>query len=240
MRKTTILKIQKKVSDFLEQIPENHKNFYGLSSSLIYFSGPTLYFHLQSLNSKHCPSLFAKSSYAMLACWGMHRMGPKGPKMKDFSIYEKSLHDIWSDIRELQGHSLDSLDNEQWTKLRKCFSNLKIMEGDCILVGHSKVLAHLLPSIVPPIDRTHTLKFLEISITPKESETLQWDKFEAILKSFFLPILKDKQFQAYYRSGKLLNQPWATSALKCIDNLIIGAEKIKKTRIIDGKRRAEK
>ena len=41
------------------------------------FGGPSLYFHLQSLDAARKQNLdrFAECTYAMLAAWGMHRMG---------------------------------------------------------------------------------------------------------------------------------------------------------------------
>lgn len=147
------------INDFTKGIAGNHKKFYRKIPK--YFNGPTLYFHLESLNSRHCPVLFAKNSYAMLACWGMHRMGPNGPKMKGFSIYQKSINEIWPDIRDLQNHSLETLGLFEWEKFRRCFFKLSIMEGPIILIGHSKVLSHLLPKITPPFDRTYTLNYLK-------------------------------------------------------------------------------
>jgi hypothetical protein len=82
------------------------------------------------------------------------------------------------------------------------------------------VLAHLLPNIVPPIDRTHTLKFLGVTIYPGESREEQLGKFQEILKVFFLETLKSDSFKKYHQMVLLQNQPWATSPLKCIDNLI--------------------
>lgn len=219
--------MQDKVEFFFKILPAAHRKFYENPGELRYFNGPTLYYHRESLNSRHCPVLFAKNSYAMLACWGMHRMGSKGPKMKDFATYKKSIDSIWPFICELQSHKLSIEKLIPREKLESCFLNLEVMEGDSILVGHSKVLAHLLPDITPPIDRTHTLKFLEISLQkPKVNEKEKhWEIYQNVLQKFYLPILKDDRFQKYLQCRLLQGHPWATSPLKCIDNLLIGAEK---------------
>jgi hypothetical protein len=231
--------MQDKIKPFFETLTDAHREFYDNSDGVQYFNGPTLYYHIESLNSRHCPVMFAKNSYAMLACWGMHRMGSKGPKMKGFSTYMASITRIWPDIRNLQSYSLAN-EKLPWDKLESCFLNLKVMVGGSFLVGHSKVLAHLLPEISPPIDRTYTLKHLGISLQSAKTEKKQWEIYQSALRKFFLPILQDDRYQKYLQCLSHQSHAWATSPLKCIDNLIIGAEKIKKTRIIDGKRRAEK
>jgi hypothetical protein len=44
------------------------------------FGGPSLHFHLRSLDAAIAQDFerFAESVYAVLASWGMHRMGPGG------------------------------------------------------------------------------------------------------------------------------------------------------------------
>jgi hypothetical protein len=217
--------MQEKIEPFFKIFPAAHRKFYENPHELRYFNGPTLHYHIESLNSRHCPVLFTKNSYAMLACWGMHRMGSKGPKMQEFSSYQKSINEIWPDIRDLQSHSLETLGLFEWEKFRRCFFKLNIMEGAIILIGHSKVLSHLLPNITPPIDRTYILKHLEIFLANGEKEKKQWEIYFNTLKNFFRPILQDDRFQKYLQCRSLQSHPWATSPLKCIDNLIIGAEK---------------
>jgi hypothetical protein len=216
--------MQNKIQYFFETLAAAHREFYDKPEGLKYFNGPTLYYHIESLNSRHCPVLFAKNSYGMLACWGMHRMGSKGPKMKEFSSYMASITKIWPDIRILQSYSLPN-EKLPWDKLESCFLNLQVMESDRILVGHSKILAHHLPDITPPIDRTYTLKHLGVSLQNAKTKKEEWEIFQTVLQKFFLPILQDNRFEKYLQCRSLQEQSWATSPLKVIDNLIIGAEK---------------
>lgn len=100
------------------------------------------------------------------------------------------------------------------SKLAILYENLKVMESKAKLVGVSKVLHHLLPDLVPPVDRTHTLKFFYDRSNYREKEG----------KEIFLKI-----FDAFYDICKKLNltekdlkRRWDTSIPKLIDNAIIG------------------
>jgi hypothetical protein len=50
------------------------------------FGGPSLHFHLRGLEAARSQDFerFAEYVYAVLASWGMHRMGPGGSKMREF------------------------------------------------------------------------------------------------------------------------------------------------------------
>lgn len=63
-------------------------------------------------------------------------------------------------------HEIDETEKEEIKKdLRDVFLNLKVMESNARLVGNSKALHHLLPELVPPVDRQYTVKFFtEIKI----------------------------------------------------------------------------
>ena len=97
--------------------------------------------------------------------------------MKGFSSYMASINRIWPDIRILQSYSLGN-EKLPWDKLESCFLNLEVMQGGSILVGHSKVLAHLSPNITSQIDRTHTLKYLGVSLQNAETRQKQWENIE--------------------------------------------------------------
>jgi hypothetical protein len=53
------------------------------------FGGPSLYFQVQSLNAARERNFdrFCECTYAMLASWGMHRMGSRGSKMREFGDF---------------------------------------------------------------------------------------------------------------------------------------------------------
>ena len=96
--------------------------------------------------------------------------------------------------------------------LRTLFEKLKTMASGSRLVGNSKVIHHLLPDLVPPIDRTHTLKFFygHMNITKGEIE-LFVEFFEKFIKIARSINAENYQFTAFN-----------TSIPKIIDNAIMG------------------
>jgi len=43
--------------------------------------------------------------------------------------------------------------------LKKIYYGLKVSISDATIVAHSKALAHILPALIPPIDRQYTIRF---------------------------------------------------------------------------------
>jgi hypothetical protein len=98
------------------------------------------------------------------------------------------------------------------------------LHGDGHVAGRQfKVLAHLLPNLVPPVDREYTLTFLFGNKQIANDMEKEWQKLRQILQGFFHPVVQNPIFQA--RAEQWLAQPerlrWDTSALKILDNLVI-------------------
>lgn len=193
------------------------------------FIGPSLYFHkkaIKNINSKDREK-YLEYIYATLASWGMHRMGSKGAKMISFEVFRDSIKNNWKLIKKLRKVKLKDLseNHKSIEDIKELFKNIKIMHTESILVGNTKVMSHLLPELIPPIDRQYTLKYLRgnnnISI-PNDYDK-QVELFLKILVSFFSRIAKDKDFKKWSdrQKGKY---KWNTSMPKIIDNLIIGAK----------------
>ena len=105
------------------------------------------------------------------------------------------------------------------------------MASGTSLVGNSKVMAHLLPNLIPPVDREYTLKFLFGKNTIKNAIESEWLTLEQILNDFFYPILYSQRFQTKAREWLADSRwkSWDTSETKIIDNLIVGLSKIGRT-----------
>lgn len=205
----------------LRSLRQAHDRFY----EEVVFAGPSLHFHHEALRSAQAGSVtkFATNSYAMLAAWGMHRMGPKGAKMGPFDAYLLSLKSMWPTIRRLQSVAPQALTQHDWTDLKRCFFAIRVMRSESVLVAHSKVLAHAIPNLVPPIDREYTVRWLKgkKNYVPPSLDG-QWSWFEEFLREFFYPVEADKNFRAVARHWMTPQWQWNTSRLKVIDNLVIG------------------
>ncbi len=210
----------------LEDLDPAHKSFYDAQV----FGGPSLYFHLRSLDAAKRRDLdgVAESTYAVLASWGMHRMGPGGSKMCEFECFRASLQNVWPTVISLQDKTPDTLTESDWSSLGEVFSKICCMASKTSLVGNSKVMAHLLPNLVPPVDREYTLKLLFGRGDITNGVDVEWTKLKQVLASFFYPVIQSPVFQA--RADEWLAHRdefrWDTSHLKIADNLVIGLSKM--------------
>ncbi len=191
------------------------------------FGGPSLYFHHRALQAGKQGDFdhFAEYVYALLAAWGMHRMGRGGSKMREFDEFQASLRALWPTILRLRQASPDDLERQDgWRDLNRVFVGIRCMASGTSLVGNSKVMAHALPNLVPPVDREYTLTFLFGHGQIINGLDSEWQKLESILRGFFYPVLQSEPFT--FKAAQWLQQPerfrWDTSPLKVVDNLIIG------------------
>ncbi len=207
------------------------------------FGGPSLHFHLRSLEAARAQDFerFVEYVYAVLPSWGMHRMGG-GPKMREFSEFHSSLKAVWPMALQLQGKTPTDLGPTDWASLRTVFCGIRCMASGTSLVGNSKVIAHLLPKLVSPVDREYTLNYLFRHGQIKNGIEVEWIKLAQILEGFFYPIAQSPLFQSKAEEwlGHGDRFKWDTSALKIVDNLVIGLSKMERAEPIarDSKRQA--
>lgn len=214
----------------LENLNAAHAAYYQAET----FGGPSLYFHLKALDAARKLEIdrFAEYMYATLASWGMHRMGQGGSKMCDFDTFQASVRTAWSLVASLQSKRPEDLNADDWRGLRDIFTGVKCMRTATSLVGNSKVMAHALPNLVPPVDREYTLKFLYGRGEIKNDIEVEWKRLEEILRGFFHSVLASTPFQKAVRGWMQQRDSfsWDTSEMKVIDNLLIGLMKMKRNR----------
>ncbi|MDL1971328.1 MAG: hypothetical protein LWW94_10290 [Candidatus Desulfofervidaceae bacterium] len=219
---------KEKKLDILNNAEKYHDKFYKVEK----FRGPSLYFHrrtLEMINSSNF-DLYLEFIYATLASWGMHRMGQGGSKMQNFDVFKNSIMKIREQIEQAREIDYQSINDADWKLLKTIFCNIKVMASGTSLVGNSKVMAHLLPNIIPPIDREYTLRYLKGNTNIKNEINVEWDLMREIIENFFIPVARNSNF-TQKANNWIDNQseyPWDTSIFKVIDNLIIGAGLIDK------------
>lgn len=147
-----------RVRDLLANAGAYHAAYYRADA----FGGPSLYFHLRALETRNAPNAVAHLEYvyATLASWGMHRMGRGGSKMLSFETFRASVAPVKDRILHAQGFAPFAMDEERWAVLKEIFHGVHVMASGTMLVGNTKVMHHMMPNIVPPIDRAYTLRFL--------------------------------------------------------------------------------
>ncbi len=80
--------------------------------------------------------------------------------MCDYGPFHQSIRTCWPLVLRLRSRQPKNLTAEDWSSLQTLFVAIKCMRTGTLLVGNSKVLAHALPNLIPPVDREYTLKFL--------------------------------------------------------------------------------
>jgi hypothetical protein len=136
------------------------------------FVGPSIYFHVKGLEhlKRHVEpvgtlydDLFFDYLYATLTSWGLNRMGPGKTKLGPISDLKASLQDQVVKNRELEGLRIDRLEGSEVAAVAdaswQVMSGLQVSVAEVQLVANSKALHHVLPDLVPPIDRNYTLMF---------------------------------------------------------------------------------
>ncbi len=148
----------------------NLKYYYNRSLEVLKeFGGPSVYFHIQAIREQETNFLsdrHIEMIYATLASWGMHRMGdPEDTKAKmvDFSDFKQSIENSRDKLQQFYSLRMDSCTKEQYSKhidgLKEIYKTLRVSISDATIVAHSKTLAHIIPNLVPPIDRQYTIRF---------------------------------------------------------------------------------
>ncbi|MFZ3123232.1 MAG: hypothetical protein WA104_07755 [Thermodesulfovibrionales bacterium] len=216
---------QNKVSDILTNAEKYHQAYYKAET----FRGPSLYFHQRAIETRQSPTslIHLEYVYATLSAWGMHRMGKGGSKMQSFDTFQRSVKQIQDALSEAQQFDFLEMNNQKWSLLELIFRGINVMASGTSLVGNSKVMHHILPNIVPPIDREYTLWYLRGNTNIKNGLDDEWQLMRKIIAEFFIPVAADKEFESKAKdwTARQNDYPWDTSILKVVDNLVIGLKK---------------
>ena len=218
-------KYEDKVIEIITNADKYHDAYYKAET----FRGPSLYFHQRALATRHAPVSFTHLEYiyATLASWGMHRMGRGGSKMRGFEALSQSVQALNGRILEAQTFDFHDMTDIKWAILKEIFCRVKVMASGTSLVGNSKVMHHMLPNIIPPIDREYTLRILRGNTTIRNDLESEWLLMKEIISQFFIPVASDTTIysKAEQWMKKREDYPWDTSVFKVVDNLVIGSRK---------------
>lgn len=193
------------------------------------FPGPSLYFHERAVARRRQHSTvsglladegFFEYVYAVLPAWGMHRMGKQAAKVGDFYAMVESfrscrpvIEELWNlHISHVSEAAVDDVAERVWRVL----ATLRVSTSATRIVAGSKALHHVLPDLVPPIDRQYTFQFFtgqKAVSSGDERAFLEWFPYLAEIGRRAAP-----EIQASLDSGGFM----ATGAAKVVDNAIIG------------------
>ncbi len=156
----------------IEQLVAGFADYVAFFEERQAFPGPSLYFHERAieLRRRHhtVGSLldderFLEYVYAVLPAWGMHRMGPQTAKVGDFSSITSALREtrsaleaLWPlRITDLLAHEAKEAAETAWDII----AHINVSTSRTQIVAGSKFLHHLLPDLLPPMDRQYTFTF---------------------------------------------------------------------------------
>ncbi len=223
-RQAILDRMQDRVDDLIAGFDRYVKAF----DSANPFTGPSLYFHLKTLavsrrlsapsEALYCDEFF-DYLYATLTAWGMHRMGPRGAKLVDLPKIRQSFLGQERSIRELESLCISRIPNVELSgtvsRLWAILDGLRVGAGGTKIVANSKALHHLLPDLMPPIDRAYTLRFFYDNTALNQGDEVA---FREIYPHFHRVAVSCREhIDRHVGSG-----PWNTSQTKVVDNAIVG------------------
>jgi hypothetical protein len=182
-------------------LADQQRYFTGSYKQFRSFGGPCVYFHdeclragvEQFLSRRHVEML-----YATLSAWGMHRMGnPKTTKTKltDWNCFSESILANTDALQPLRNYRMLEMSEAEYVgavrALEPIYRRLKLSISNATVVANSKALFHLLPELIPPIDRQYTVRFFKH--LPEQWRDSQGKKFQMVS----LPADSDEQFDLF-------------------------------------------
>ena len=195
------------------------------------YPGPGVYFHVKAIMARrsHASAVDALADdqffdylYATLVSWGLHRMGPGYTKLVDIRSLKSSFRQQRGRIAQIDMLRMEEVGydevNDVATSVWEILRELKVGIGKTLLVANSKALHHLLPDLVPPIDRNYTLNFFVGR--PYIRRGRDADYFRALF-----PLFREIAINCQTDIRARIRTPpdgMNTSVTKVIDNAILG------------------
>jgi hypothetical protein len=158
---------------------------------------------------------FLRSLHATLAGW----LG-RGAKLRGETEFFAAVRSRKKEIAALQRFNVASTNREIIEVIWFVIGVLDITENDTKLVAGTKLLHHILPELVAPVDRTYTAPFL-LRCQADHFQTFSGQRKTCELAfGTFSTIAESVDLKSYV--GK---HEWNTSSTKVIDNAIVGLMK---------------
>jgi hypothetical protein len=188
------------------------------------FSQGQLHPHLQTIHRRrelgsaeaaaHDPG-FGGLLYQTLRAW---RLGVRSSKLVPLPLFIEQLERNAANIAALDGVSIDDpvlLTTAVVEQIGQLIASLGIVENKAKLVAGTKALHHLLPDLVPPMDRAWTGRFLGMRAAEWQSPANQ-TRILVTAFSGLSRVARAVDPQRFVGAG------WRSSRTKVLDNALIG------------------
>lgn len=220
-------KVLARMRERVKKLSHNFAEYLDFFNASDNFVGPSIYFHNKTLATRQkyvtvketiSSDDFFDYLYATLTSWGMHRMGTGNTKLRHIQELKSGFLLQADSIQRFDGVSITDINRTDVSKISKelwgVLSQLTVSIAEAQIVANTKALHHLLPSLVPPIDRTYTYNFLynRNMLTLSEGAA-----FEEMYLCFYDIAIANKEL-----IHASIGTNWNTSETKTIDNAIVG------------------
>ncbi len=216
-----------RMDERVAELSTGFENFVRVFAESERFTGPSWYFHWKTLRrrAEHKTiaalledGVFFDMLYATLTAWGLHRMGPGNTKLRDLDDIRESVREAAAALDQLAGVNIAEVGESRASGITDAvwsvLTRLRVSVAAVKIVANSKALHHLLPALVPPMDREYTFRFFY------GRNMLSIDEHTAFREMFirFLHLAHAQEWAI----RKLRDESWNTSSSKIMDNAIVG------------------
>ena len=174
---------------------------------------------------------FIKHLRDTLEAWGAGSRAGKLQPMRHFISVFGEYEDTFAELGELSIRQITNSSTYAW-EIWDTIDGLKLSDTNSQIVAGSKALHHVLPRLMPPIDREYTRPFFCY-------HTNQFQYGQRAAFNFMFPYfveISQRVNLSRYTASQFVSRKgwrWATSESKLIDNAIIGYCKDHKRRYPD-------
>ena len=186
---------------------------------------------------------FLRSLQKTLRAWKVARAGSCS-----FQVFERQIRQAAETLNPLNGLRIECLTDDELNcvtnRLWRCIANLRITRKDAKLVSGTKAIHHLIPDLLPPMDRTYTgYAFGKNNIRGTNSYHFLEDQEEGTFHDIFLGFVRlvrnlSPRLIALEEEFRGDAESFNTSIPKTLDNLLIRfLERERNARLVQGGRR---
>lgn len=154
---------------------------------------------------------FLSSLWDTLRAWGI---GVRRSRLVEFPDFVAELRRWSDDLETMSGLKLEASDRHAGQQLWSLIEGMHIVENKAQVVAMTKTLHHLLPDLLPPIDRAYTGTFFGFNVLAFQDR--QHEVFTTCWAGF-LKVARNVDLGSYVGTA-----PWNTSITKVIDNAVVG------------------
>ena len=204
------------------------------------WGGPSLYFHKVLVDEARkepdpirrlSSDTYLERLYACLMSWGMHRFDNKNARMVGFDSFKGAVESTSAKLTAISQYRLDSLtdvDRERIVNvLGEQVDDIQVVITKWPFVANAKLLHHILPDLVPPMDRRYTLGFF----IGRENDSGNPPSYA--FKAFFRSFCETARHNSAELQTLVSNvwsmdnkTKWNTSIPKILDNAVTTAMKL--------------